>query len=49
MVLDLIKEILKDCQYYMDEYSCSTLGEVFKDGFIEFEWILMWGIIPAVY
>ena len=46
--ISFIIVIFKDCQYYMDEYSCSTLGEVFKDGFIEFEWILMWGIIPAV-
>lgn len=45
--ISFIIVIFKDCQYYMDEYSCSTLGEVFKDGFIEFEWILMWGIIPA--
>ena len=46
--ISFIIVIFKDCQYYMDVYSCSTLGEVFKDGFIEFEWILMWGIIPAV-
>ena len=45
--LSFIIVIFKNCQYYIDEYYCSTLGEVFKYGYIKFEWILMWGIIPA--
>ncbi len=40
--------IFKICQDYIDEYYCSTIGEVFKYGYIKFEWILMWGILPAV-
>lgn len=47
-MLSFIIVTFKNCQYYIDEYYCSTFGEVFKYGYIEFEWILMWGIIPAV-
>lgn len=47
-MLSFIIVIFEDCQYYIGKYYCSTFGEVFKYGYIEFERILMWGIIPAV-
>lgn len=47
-MISFIIVIIEDCQYYIGKYYCSTFGEVFKYGYIEFERILMWGIIPAV-
>lgn len=47
-MISFIIVIIEDCQYFIGKYYCSTFGEVFKYGYIEFERILMWGIIPAV-